>query len=110
MPGRPGAPGIRPSGHYSNPRAALEAVLRCPSGGSRSRQRGPDAVLPESKRLGNGVIQRAVIRALAEADGMMDVGETHAAVEVLLGRTVSRDLVGSCLSLAPVRLGAASSG
>jgi hypothetical protein len=86
------------SGHYSNPPSALETVLRCSSEGSRSRQIWPKAILPEQKRLGNGVIQRAVIRALAEADGTMDVGEAHAAVEVLLGRTVSRDSVSSCLS------------
>jgi hypothetical protein len=54
--------------------------------------------MPEPKRLGNGVIQRAVITALEEADGAMDVGEAHAAVEVLLRRTVSRDSVISCLS------------
>ena len=50
------------------------------------------------RRAGNGVIQRAVIKALLEADRAMDVGETHAEVEVLIGHPVSRDSVNSCLS------------
>jgi hypothetical protein len=53
---------------------------------------------PEEKRLGNGVVQRALIRALAEADRALDVAEAHAAVEALLGRSVSRDSVSSGLS------------
>ncbi len=51
----------------------------------------PDA--PKTRRAGNGVIQRAVIEALAEADRPMDVGEAHTAVEGLLGYPVSRDSV-----------------
>jgi hypothetical protein len=86
------------SGHYSNPPGALETVLRCPCERLSSRQSAPKAIVPGPKRLGNGVIQRAVLSALGEADGAMDVGEAHAAVEMLLGRTVSRDSVTSCLS------------
>jgi hypothetical protein len=89
---------MRSSGHYSNPPKALKTVLRCPSEGLSSPRGAPKAILPELKRLDNGVILRAVIRVLAEADGAMDVGEDHVAVEVLLGRSVSRDSVGSCLS------------
>jgi hypothetical protein len=59
-------------------------------------RRAPEASRP--RRLGNGVVQRAVIKALVEADRPMDVGEAHAAVEELLGCPVSRDSVGSCLS------------
>ena len=33
-----------------------------------------------------------------EADRAMDVGEAHAAVEVLLGRSISRHSVSGCLS------------
>jgi hypothetical protein len=55
-------------------------------------------MVPEENRLGNGVVQRALIRALAEADRALDVEEAHAAVEALLGRSVSRDSVSSCLS------------
>ena len=86
------------SGHYSNPPEALETVLRSALEGSPSRRRASTAVLPEAKRLGNWVVQRAVIRALAEADRVMDVGEAHEAVEALLARSVSRDSVNSCLS------------
>ena len=89
---------MRSSGHYSNPPEALETVLRSALEGSPSRRRASTAVLPEAKRLGNSVVQRAVIRALAEAGRVMDVGEAHGAVEALLARSVSRDSVNSCLS------------
>jgi hypothetical protein len=61
----------------------------------RSRPR-PEA--PRPLRLGNGVVQRAMIKALVDADRPMDVGEAHRAVEELLGYPVSRDSVNSCLS------------
>jgi hypothetical protein len=86
------------SGHYSNPSEPLETVLRWAAEGSSKRQSAPNAAASEGKRLGNGVVQRAVIRALVEADRAMDVGEAHLAVEALLGRSVSRDSVSSCLS------------
>jgi hypothetical protein len=62
----------------------------------RSR-RPPEA--PRPLRLGNGVVQRAVIEALVPADRPMNVGEAHTAVEELLGRSVSRDSINSCLSI-----------
>jgi hypothetical protein len=86
------------SGHYSNPPEALETVLGSALDGLSSRQRVSTAALAKARRLGNGVVQSAVISALAEADRAMDVGETHAAVEELLGRSVSRDSVNGCLS------------
>jgi hypothetical protein len=49
-------------------------------------------------RLGNGVVQRTVIRALAAVGCAIDVGEAHAAVEALLGHPVSRESITSCLS------------
>jgi hypothetical protein len=64
-------------------------------------QSGLSRPAPEASRklrLGNGVVQRAVVEALAEADRPMDVGEAHATVEGLLGYPVSRDSVNSCLS------------
>jgi len=64
-------------------------------------QIGPDRPPPEAsgpRRLGNGVVQRAVIEVLAQADRPMDVGEVHTTVEGLLGYPVSRDSVNSCLS------------
>jgi hypothetical protein len=55
-------------------------------------------MLPGTKRLGNGVVQRALVTALAVSDGPMGVCEAQAAVEALLGHCVSRDSVNSCLS------------
>jgi len=54
--------------------------------------------LPRAKRLGNGVVQRALIKAFAVPEGPMGVCEAQAAVEALLGHRVSRDSVNSCLS------------
>jgi len=51
------------SGHYSNPPEALETVLQSALEVSSTRQRVSTAALAKAKRLGNGVVQRAVIRA-----------------------------------------------
>jgi flagellar biosynthesis/type III secretory pathway ATPase len=51
-----------------------------------------------SRRLGNGVIQRSVLDALAAAGRPMSVDEVQMAVEALLCHPVSRDSVNSCLS------------
>ena len=53
---------------------------------------------PKVKRLGNGVVQRAVIRVLAAAGDALSVADVHSAVEERLGRRVSKDSVNSCLS------------
>jgi len=84
------------SGHYSNSPEALEAVL----GALRERLswRREPAISPFSRRLGNGVIQRPVVNALTRADCPMDIGEAHAAVEELLGHSVPRGSITSCLS------------
>jgi hypothetical protein len=50
------------------------------------------------RRLGDGVVQRAVIKALVAADQPMGLTEVHLAVEGLLGRTVSKDSIKWCLS------------
>jgi len=91
---------MRLSGHYSNHSPAFTGVLDAfpagfPDQGGRGRP-VPDA--PTTRRAGNGVIQRAVIEALAGVDPPMGVGEAHATVEGLLGYPVSRDSVNSCLS------------
>ncbi len=78
------------------PRGVLDAFL----GGVPARI-GPDRPAREApgrRRLGNGVVQRAVIDVLAQAGRPMDVGEAHTTVEGLLGYPVSRDSVNSCLS------------
>jgi hypothetical protein len=88
------------SGHYSNHSPAFTGVLEAFPDGV-PEQIGHCRPVPEATRplrLGNGVVQRAVIKALAEADRSMEVGETQTAVEGLLGCLVSRDSVSSCLS------------
>ncbi len=85
-------------GQHSNPSELLEAVLGwVPDAAGRPR-REPVAALPRAKRLGNGVVQRALIEALAVAGRPMGVCEAQTAVEALLGHGVSRDSVNSCLS------------
>jgi len=96
------------SGHYSNPPEALEGVLRSASEGSSACHGVARAVVPEGKRLGNGVVQGAVTKALADADRPMEVGEVRRAVEDWarsvgqskrsLDVPVSGDSVSSCLS------------
>jgi hypothetical protein len=85
-------------GQHSNPSEPLEAVLGWVPDASRTRRSEPIAALPGTKRLGNGVVQRALIKALAVAGGPIGVCEAQTAVEALLGHGVSRDSVNSCLS------------
>jgi hypothetical protein len=88
------------SGHYSNHSPAFTGVLGAFPAGFPD-EGGHDRLASEAskgRRAGNGVIQRAVIRVLGEADRPMDVGDAHIAVEGLLGYPVSRDSVNSCLS------------
>jgi len=85
-------------GQHSNPSEFLEVVLGwVPDAPGRSR-REPVAALSRAKRLGNGVVQRGLIKALTVSDRSMGVSEAQAAVEALLGHCVSRDSVNSCLS------------
>jgi hypothetical protein len=74
------------------------AVLGWVPDASRTRRTEPVAALPETKRLGNGVVQRGLIKALSVSNRPMGVCEAQAAVEALLGHCVSRDSVNSCLS------------
>jgi hypothetical protein len=49
-------------------------------------------------RLGNGVVQAAVVKVLAAADCPMHLPEVRTAVDALLGRSVSKDSINCCLS------------
>jgi hypothetical protein len=49
-------------------------------------------------RLGNGVVQRAVVKVLASAQRPLTVLETQAAVVDLLGHPVSKGSINCCLS------------
>jgi hypothetical protein len=87
-------------GQLSNPSAALAAVFEAPTVAQlRPRKpRQPISPEPVSRRLGNGVVQRAVVKVLAAARRPMRVAEIHLAVERLLGYPVSENSVGWCLA------------
>ena len=48
---------------------------------------------PAPGRLGNGVVQRAVVAALLTSNRPMRLSEIHSAVEALLGQSVSIESV-----------------
>jgi hypothetical protein len=50
------------------------------------------------RRLGNGVVQRTVVKVLEAANEPMRGADIHQAVEGLLGHPVSKDSVSCCLS------------
>ena len=83
-------------GQLSNPSATLVAVFEAAGGALRQQPAGsqrPIAWEPASRRLGNGVVQRAVVKVLAAASGPMRGADVHQAVEQLLGRPVSKSSV-----------------
>jgi hypothetical protein len=57
-------------------------------------------------RLGNGEVQRAVVKVLASANQPMRLRDINAAVEDWLGQAVSKESVGWCLRMS--RSGAGS--
>jgi hypothetical protein len=82
-------------GQLSNPSAPLAAVLEA-AGGALRRPAGlqrPIVVKPASRRLGNGVVQRAVVEVLAAASGPMRGADVYRAVERLLAHPVSKNSV-----------------
>ncbi len=85
-------------GQHSNPCEPLEAVPGWVPDASGGARRELTAALAAKKRLGNGVVKRALIKALAVSDRPMGVCEAQVAVEALLGRPVSHDSVNSCLA------------
>jgi hypothetical protein len=87
-------------GQLSNPSAALAAVFEAPTVAQLRPRKPRQPISPElvSRRLGNGVVQRAVVKVLAAARRPMRVAEIHLAVERLLGHPVSENSVGWCLA------------
>jgi hypothetical protein len=84
-------------GQLSNPSGHLEAVFNA----LLSESLRPAARFeppPATSRLGNGVVQRAVVKVLASADGPMRGVDIHLAVEHLLGHPVSKNSVSWCLA------------
>ena len=81
-------------GQLSNPSPSLVSVFDAPA----DRRQSPHlVVLQEPRRLGNGVVQRAVVKALSEAGGAMRLSDIHGAVERLVGQRVSIESVSWCL-------------
>ena len=85
-------------GQFSNPLSSLQSVLDAPQDAANrgGKRRQEDSSLP--KRLGNGVVQRAVVKVVAMAARPMHYSEVHHAVEDLLSIKVSKDSVNSCLA------------
>jgi hypothetical protein len=85
-------------GHDSNHDLPLGIVLEWVSEGSGMGRGRLIAAPARTKRLGNGVVQRAVIHVLAGADRALSVADLHRAVEERLGQPVSRHSVRSSLA------------
>ncbi|MGO9321603.1 MAG: hypothetical protein ACLQBY_12490 [Solirubrobacteraceae bacterium] len=84
-------------GHYFNhPSSPLQAIFNALPDEPLEPTERPTPQ-PETGRLGNCVVQRAVVKVLAAADGPTRAADIHLAVERLLGRTVSKESVGCCL-------------
>lgn len=85
-------------GQLSNPSSRLRTVLDAFPDGLRKQGHGPIVPQPMMRKLGNGVVQRAVVQVLATAGQPLRLADVQAAVEELLGQSVSRNSVGWCLS------------
>jgi hypothetical protein len=83
-------------GHFSNPSSSLQAIFNALPDEPLEPTEQPTPT-PETGRLGNGVVQRAVIKVLAAAKGPTRAADIHLAVERLLGRAVSKESVSCCL-------------
>jgi hypothetical protein len=93
---------VRLVGQLSNPSQSLLSILGLPMGRVKRQVQQPFSLQPAPKRLGNGVVQRAVVQVLTEANGPLRTGEVQAGVERLLRRPVAKESVswslrtGSC--------------
>jgi hypothetical protein len=84
-------------GQVSNPSAALVAVFEALADEPIEETARPQPQL-DVGRLGNGVVQRAVVKVLTSAQRALTVLETQAAVVDLLGHPVSKGSINCCLS------------
>jgi hypothetical protein len=88
-------------GQLSRPSSSLDLVLDIMDSGPgfpEPPSSRPVVEEPEAKRLGNGVVQRAVVKVLAAAQRPLTVPEAQAAVVDLLGHPVSKGSINCCLS------------
>src|SRR5665213_3395712 len=88
---------MRLVGHLSSISSSLEVVLAAQSGAPLEATTGSRSSVPTPRRLGNGVVQQAVVSVLAAADGPMRHAAIHAAVESQLKQSVSKESVSWCL-------------
>lgn len=89
---------MRLVGQLCNPSSSLERVLDALPGAPLETAAGScTALVPTSRRLGNGVVQRTIVKVLAAADDPMRRADVHAAVESKLGHAVSKESVNWCL-------------
>jgi hypothetical protein len=88
---------MRLVGQLSNPSAPLAAVFKALSDEPVKAVVRPEPQL-DVGRLGNGVVQRAVVKVLASAQCPLTVLETQAAVAHLLGHPISKGSINCCLS------------
>jgi hypothetical protein len=81
--------------HLANPPAPLKAVFEALPDEPVEPTVGHERIgnTPASGRLGNGVVQRAVIQVLADAGRPMRTGEVRAGVARLLGHPVAKESV-----------------
>jgi hypothetical protein len=85
-------------GHYFNhPSSPLQAIFEALPDEPIEPTARPEPQ-PATGRLGNGVVQRAVVKVLAATDAPMRGADIHLAVERLLEHPVSKDSVSCCLA------------
>lgn len=88
---------MRLVGQLSNPPAPLEAVFEALPDEPIKATANLEPQL-DVGRLGNGVVQRAVLKVLASAQRPLTVLEVQAGVADLLGHPVSKGSINCCLS------------
>ena len=89
---------VRLVGQLSNPSTRLRIVLDAFPDGFPGQPPGPVVRQPVMRKLGNGVVQRAIVKALGAAERPMGLAEVQTAVESLVGQSVSLNSIKWCLS------------
>jgi hypothetical protein len=85
-------------GRLTNPPAPLMAVFEALPDELIHASAPLEPAPTPTGRLGNGEVKRAVVKVLAAASGPMRAVDIYLAVESLLGCSVPKDSVYSCLS------------
>lgn len=91
---------MRLLGRFTNPSAPLAAVFEAlPDEPVERASRLDPQPQVATGRLGNGVVQRAIVNVLTSADQPMRLRDIHSAVEDWLGQAVSKESVSWCLRM-----------